>query len=444
MTISKVAIIIRSLNEEFWLRHTLEALISQDTSLSYEIILVDSGSSDYTLSIAEEYNIKTTQYHSKPYIPGAALNTGISSVVADFYILLSAHCIPTSTDWLDNMVKPFDNPLIAGTYCRQIPLPTSSEVDKRDLYMTFRNQPILQTKDPFFHNAASAVRGSIIKKIPFSEVHTNAEDRVWGQQIIDASLCLFYTPDAAVFHHHGIHQGTKESKRLSGVLASIESSLDINTDLRPSTFNFGSSRVTYIFLCSDIERAESFFTEQVVNHLHDLSAQDSPINIIIPLHAKLDHRITQHIRTDILVSQEAPLGDLIYTVAHQIIENGLIQDFFVFANLDYQGLSVDLISQILHEMHEHDYDMMIYANPVESNIWTYCEQDNQYLPVEKVLLPRATRIEPLTSYVGLGTVFNLNALSSGRFPAEVTGLKLLPKHTSTIRNSRVSHTTKDC
>jgi rhamnosyltransferase len=426
MTQLDVAIIIRSLNEQLWFRHCLEAISEQETSLSFQILLVDSGSTDNTLKIAKEYGINVIHYTQKPYIPGQALNLGFRSTKANYYIFLSAHCIPTANDWLDQMIQPFDNPQIAGVYCRQLPLESSSDADKRDLYMTFRNQPILQTVDPFFHNAASAIRSSILQQIPFSELHTNAEDRIWGQEIISRSLRLYYTPFASVFHHHGIHHGSKHSYRTSGVLRSIQDSIDVTHELLPSTYKKGKSRVAFIFLASDSCRAKSFFTNDCVDSLLALSGSNSSILLIVPSDLGSIYGVNLLIRDDIPISPDQPLGDLVYYSARLILDRGPIQDLFVFANLDYPELSLDLISDLLDDMHFMNYDMLAYSRPVDGNVWYFSESKNRYLPAETSLMPRSIRNKPLQSFFGLGTVFNLAALSSNSFPAKVTGLKNLP------------------
>ena len=73
-------------------------------------------------------------------------------------VLLSAHCVPTNKSWLKNLIKPFDNSNIVAVYGRQSPTSTSNNTDIRDLFITFGLDQKLQSKDPFFHNANSAIR----------------------------------------------------------------------------------------------------------------------------------------------------------------------------------------------------------------------------------------------------------------------------------------------
>ena len=50
------------------------------------------------------------------------------------------------------------------------------------------------------------------KKFPFNPELTNIEDRIWGQEVINAGLNIVYEPKSCVYHHHGIHQDANEDR----------------------------------------------------------------------------------------------------------------------------------------------------------------------------------------------------------------------------------------
>ena len=83
-----------------------------------------------------------------------------------------------------NLIKPLSDKSIAGSYGRQVPTENSNPLDVRDLVMLFRNESFIQSKDSFFHNANSAFLKSTWEEYPFSEIATNIEDRIWGDQVI--------------------------------------------------------------------------------------------------------------------------------------------------------------------------------------------------------------------------------------------------------------------
>ena len=68
-------------------------------------------------------------------------------------------------------------------YGRQLPLSYSNSNDVRDLLITFGKEKKVQSEDPFFHNANSAILRKYWKKYKFSETVSNIEDRLWAKQI---------------------------------------------------------------------------------------------------------------------------------------------------------------------------------------------------------------------------------------------------------------------
>jgi rhamnosyltransferase len=209
---SLVSIIIRTRNEERWIKHCLEAVYDQDYK-NFEVIIVDNKSTDGTIQKASKFPVKLT--HLEKYLPGHSLNFGIEQSKGDILVFLSGHCIPADKVWLSQLVKNLNDPKIAGVYGRQLPMSFTSPYDKRDLLITFGLDEKIQKKDCFFHNANSAIKREVWKKIPFDNEVTNIEDRIWAQQVLKSGYYIKYTPDAAVYHYHGIHHGGSEERALN-------------------------------------------------------------------------------------------------------------------------------------------------------------------------------------------------------------------------------------
>lgn len=219
---AKVSIIVRTKNEERWIAQCLSA-IERQSYKNRELILVDNDSSDKTVEIASNFNVKYIKYSPEDgFKPGRAINLGIEASSGEFIVILSGHCIPTNDKWLERLIENLDNDEIAGVYGRQEPLSFTSNLDKRDLAITFGLDKKVQVKDPFFHNANSAITRSIWEKFPFDNDCTNIEDRIWGLQVISAGKKIVYEPEASVFHHHGIHHDLNED-RANNIVRIMES-----------------------------------------------------------------------------------------------------------------------------------------------------------------------------------------------------------------------------
>lgn len=211
----KISIIIRTYNESYWIPFLIKTLKAQ-TIQDFEVIQVDNQSSDNSVSLLQNSDLKTTLVNIENYLPGAALNRGIEQSKGEILVFLSAHCLPNSPYWLENLTSPVISENYDAVFGRQIPCRSTHPIDVRDLLLTFPNESHVQRKNTFFHNANSCVTKSLWMKFPFSESAKNIEDRLFGEQVIGAGIPIFYAANAVVTHQHGLHQ-TTNIDRLKGV-----------------------------------------------------------------------------------------------------------------------------------------------------------------------------------------------------------------------------------
>ena len=227
----KISIIIRTKNEERWIKTCLDSLIEQDNQ-DFEIIIVDNKSTDSTLQLIKKHSLlkKIKIVKIEDYIPGKSLNIGIRAASGDIIVCISAHCIPSNNTWLTDLIKPLSKKKkIVATYARQVPMPYSNPEDVRDMLLVFSKDERLQRNDYFFHNAHSAFFKDVWAKYPFNEELTNIEDRDFGKNLIENNYLIYYNPIPTVYHYHGIHQ-SGNLKRLKGVI-NIMKSLDKKSEL---------------------------------------------------------------------------------------------------------------------------------------------------------------------------------------------------------------------
>lgn len=238
----EVSIIIRTKNEERWINGCLNSIFSQSFK-NFEIILVDNKSNDKTIEKAKKFKIKDI-VNLDEYYPGKALNEGIKKSSGNFIVAISAHCIPTNSQWLENLVNAIkEDNNYAGVYGRQQPMSFSSDTDKRDLTLVFGLDRKVQSKDNFFHNANSIIRKDCWAIENYDNNITNIEDRVWAQSMLKKGYKILYEPIASVFHYHGIHQ-EGDTERLHNVVKLIE-----NIDIK---YNTGKLNPDSLEICAVI------------------------------------------------------------------------------------------------------------------------------------------------------------------------------------------------
>ena len=108
----KVSVIIPTLNEERYIENTLTSLKKQNFDEDYEIIVVDSYSTDNTIKIAERYADKIL--FDDKFSAGAARNLGVKNAEARIIAFTDADTI-VDKNWLREIYHSFKkDPLIVG------------------------------------------------------------------------------------------------------------------------------------------------------------------------------------------------------------------------------------------------------------------------------------------------------------------------------------------
>lgn len=221
----EISIILRTKNEGRYVGEVIERILGQRCK-NFEIIAVDSGSTDDTVMILEKYNVKTIHIKPDEFTFGRALNIGAKHASGKHLVILSAHAIPANEDWLDNLTKGFSDNNIAGIYGRQLPLPNCNPLMKKDLLLGYREKRKIQRKDAMFSNANSVVRKDIWLEIPFDEELTGSEDYYWAKCAQKRGFAILYEPEATVYHSHNetISQIYKRAKREAIAIRRIDPS----------------------------------------------------------------------------------------------------------------------------------------------------------------------------------------------------------------------------
>jgi glycosyltransferase involved in cell wall biosynthesis len=194
-----VSVIIRTKNEAKHLGQVLESLKAQVYEGPVEIVLVDSGSTDDTVSIAEAFDCTIVQIRPAEFSFGRALNVGIERAGGEIMVHLSGHSVPERGDYLSLMVEPFADPAVAATFGRDIPWPGTCPSQARDILSHF---PDALPDGGKFSNANAAIRKSEWWRIRFDEGLPACEDLFWARDVMERGGQIRYVPDARVFHSH--------------------------------------------------------------------------------------------------------------------------------------------------------------------------------------------------------------------------------------------------
>ncbi len=195
------SIIIRSHNEERHIGELLSMIMKQDFR-SWEIIVVDSGSTDKTLDIVQQYPVHLIQISSTRFTFGYSLNVGCRSARGQFLIVVSAHAVPVNQSWLANILQPFQNEKVAIVYGRQLPGPETLLSEARDYSLDYGVYSRILLEETECNNTNSAIRRDLWQQFRFNEKLPGLEDKDWAIRTQSAGYYVAYAADAQVYHHH--------------------------------------------------------------------------------------------------------------------------------------------------------------------------------------------------------------------------------------------------
>jgi len=199
----KVSIVVRSMNDIQYIEETL-TMIQKQSFKDFEMINVDSGSTDGTYEVVKKFNPeKSYQIKPEEYIPGKVLNDAINKSTGEIIVFNNSDCIPQNAEWLKNLIAPFhDNNNIVAVYGNQITRPDASPLVVKDGKRAFGDGTIAATWEHFFSLATSAARADILKKLPFDPDIQYSEDVEWSYRMKKEGYEIKYASDAIVEHSH--------------------------------------------------------------------------------------------------------------------------------------------------------------------------------------------------------------------------------------------------
>jgi rhamnosyltransferase len=191
----ETSIIVRTKNQAHNVAEAIAALRAQTQPV--EIVLVDSGSTDDTLTLARPLVDRLIELPAADYRPGLALNLGAAAASGEIVGALSAHCRPPDEGWVERSLALYAVSDVAGTNGTthgpgRVPLES----------VFYQGTEHLGDVSWGFSNHASTWRASVWAQHPFDAAVPTAEDRIWATEVLRAGWRLAFDPslDVAVSH----------------------------------------------------------------------------------------------------------------------------------------------------------------------------------------------------------------------------------------------------
>lgn len=167
-----------------------------------EIVIVDSGSTDATVSVASCYPGKVVLIAPEEFSFGRSLNLGCREAKGEFVVIASAHVYPVNKDWLEKLLVPFADPQVALVYGKQRGDETTKYSERAIFARWFPDISNLRQDHPFCNNANAAIRRSVWEQVPYDETLTGLEDLDWANRAMVLGHRIAYAGEAEIVHVH--------------------------------------------------------------------------------------------------------------------------------------------------------------------------------------------------------------------------------------------------
>lgn len=189
----------------------LEAVFSQTGAGSFEVIVVDSSSTDATLEIARRYPVRIERIPAEAFHHARTRNLAATLARGEYLVYLAADAFPATTEWLRALLSNFADPGVAAVYGRHLPKQGSTFERQDALEAVYGEKRVV--KDPsgaaglgyryyHFSTVNAAIRKSVWQATPFPHDIKVFEDLAIAKLILDGGGKIVYEPRAAVYHSH--------------------------------------------------------------------------------------------------------------------------------------------------------------------------------------------------------------------------------------------------
>jgi O-antigen biosynthesis protein len=218
-----VSVAIPVYNGARYLDEVLTAVRTQRADREVELLIVDSGSSDRSLEIAEKHGARIHRIPKREFSHGGTRNLAMQLASGDHVAFLTQDATPAHDGWLAAMLDGFEQAEdVALVFGPHDPRPEASHMIKCEMERHFaiwgdgaridvqrldwtgpgmRAYRDFPGRWTFFSDVNGAVAKWAWRRFPYRSV-PYAEDQLLGREIIEAGLAKVFHPGARVIHSH--------------------------------------------------------------------------------------------------------------------------------------------------------------------------------------------------------------------------------------------------
>jgi rhamnosyltransferase len=196
LPVGHLDVVVRCRDEMPRAEAALAALAAQ-WGCTARVLFIDCGSIDGSREAAVRAGCRVVDWDRDAYRPGEVLNRGMELTTSDVVAFVNADAIALGSHALRALVDPFRDPWLAASYARQVARPDADARTKADYERAFPASGELTTRfSPFFSMAASAIRRSAWRRLPFDASLRYSEDVDWACRVRALGYGVAYASEA--------------------------------------------------------------------------------------------------------------------------------------------------------------------------------------------------------------------------------------------------------
>lgn len=214
-----VSVIILTRNGLPLVEDCLRSVLVQNTLWPFEIIMIDSASTDGTWELVASLPVERIRIQPKEFNHGKTRNLGASKARGGFLVFLVQDAVPIDDTWLQRLVEAAELPGVAGSYGREVAWPSDNPLVRLHMQHTLpqTQERLIQKLAPgqlwpklspweklllsTFHDTCSCIRRELWVEYPYRNL-PYGEDLDWGARVVQAGYTIVYEPQAIVYHSH--------------------------------------------------------------------------------------------------------------------------------------------------------------------------------------------------------------------------------------------------
>ena len=217
-----VTVVIPVYNGGTMLKAVVESCLSQDLDQAFEVLLIDSASSDGCIEVLpQDERLRLHRIRKEDFGHGRTRNLGVELARGEYVAFITQDAIPANRMWLMNLIAPLQSdPRVAGVFGCHIAHTEHRQLTALDLDQHFNRwiyrshrQPIelnperqtangsVSTHERFYSDNNSCLRKSVWETLPLPDV-VYGEDQLWAREILRNGYKKAYASTAVVRHSH--------------------------------------------------------------------------------------------------------------------------------------------------------------------------------------------------------------------------------------------------